>query len=97
MPSQIVSKRIAPEMGQEIVTLMDDFGTQHLVQIGVQNTPEQRAAILAARRSLLDANETRLATYAAANGHDLSAQRTAGIVARTALQTKNGTAPGTVL
>ena len=96
MPSEVANKKIVPEMAQEVITLMDDFGTQHLVQIPVSSTAAQRTDAISTAKAMLDTNETTLVSYAAANNHDITTLRANGIAARVALQTKNGIAPGTI-
>lgn len=88
MPTQIVNAQLLVDRAQEIITLMDDYGSVSLVQISVAQGA-QRAAIIAAAKASRDANQAALESYAAANGHDLSAQKTATQTKRKTLQKQN--------
>jgi hypothetical protein len=88
MATEIVSTILETNLGQEIVTVMDDYGNPYLAQIAVSLSTE-RAALITAAKALMDANQAVLETYASANGHDISAQKTAGQAKRAALQKLN--------
>jgi hypothetical protein len=88
MATEIANQQIRTDLCQEVVTLMDDYGTASIVQIAVTEG-NNRAAIIAARQAQMDANQVALESYAMAHGHDLSAQKSAGQAKRAALQIKN--------
>jgi hypothetical protein len=88
MATEIVNAQLLTNLGQEVVTIMDDYGNPYLVQIAV-SLAAQREELITAAKATMDAGQAALESYATASGHDISAQKTAGQAKRTALQTLN--------
>jgi hypothetical protein len=74
---EIVNNRIITAQGRELVTLMDDYGTESQVYILVTDSANRQRHIDAATATL-EGNQTAMEAYAMANNIDLTAQKAAG-------------------
>jgi hypothetical protein len=95
MPAEIVQTTLQMAHMRECVVLMDDYGTQHRLYIKVSQASE-RGNIIAAEQAAMNARQTELEAYAAANSHDLSAQKLTTISAKQAKLTPAQTQPGSI-
>jgi len=87
MPSEVVKNRIVTEQGREIVTVMDDYGTELHIYIPVADTAFRQARIDAAIAQQT-ANTAALESYASTHSIDLSEQRAAGLAKKAKLKGK---------
>ena len=78
MPADVVSSHLIAMQGQEIVHIMDDYGTDYYLTIPVTDSANRQTRINAALAQQ-SANQAALEAYAAAHGIDLSAQKAAGL------------------
>jgi hypothetical protein len=95
MPSDIVRTTLQAAHMRECIVLMDDFGTQHRLYINVTQASE-RGNIIADQQAAMNARQTELEAYAAANNHDLSAQKLTTIAAKQAKLTPAKTQTGSI-
>jgi hypothetical protein len=77
MAAEVVSTRIIPAKGQEVLTIMDDYGTELLLHIPVSDSAQRQGRIDAAV-ALLSSNQTALEAYAATHAISLATERAAG-------------------
>ncbi len=78
---------------REHLEMMDDYGNKHHVYIGVLGSGAQtRDSVIAAHVSLMQSNQDAMEAYAKAHGHDISAQKAAGIAKKHAILNPNPTA-----
>jgi hypothetical protein len=87
MSIDIVSKNIDTGEKRERLILMDDYGADFHVYIPVTATAAERATSLQNAITLMQSNQDAMEAYATANGHDLSAQKAAGIAKKQAAMT----------
>jgi hypothetical protein len=87
MSIDLVSTSIDVEAKQEHVVLMDDYGASFHLYIPV-SAGASRQTLINAKVVLMQANQTNMESYAAANSIDLSAQKTAGAAKKQALLAK---------
>lgn len=85
MPAEIIGSRVLPAQGQEVITIMDDYGTEFTLNVSVNDSANRQSHIDTALAQQT-ANEAALEAYAGAHGIDLSAQKAAGITKRNALK-----------
>ena len=85
MSIDIVSKNIDTGEKRERLILMDDYGAEFHVYVPVTATATERATSLQNAITLMQSNQDAMEAYATVNGHDLSAQKAAGIAKKTAL------------
>jgi len=83
MPADIVQTTMLMARRQELVILMDDYGSVHHLYISVADAGN-RAALIAQHQADMETAQTQLEAYAAANGHDLTSQKLADIAAKAA-------------
>lgn len=83
----VVKTQLIPGQGREEITVMDDYGTAHIVYVAVGNA-KNRDALVAAAVAQQTENETALEAYATAHKIDLSAKKAAGLAKK---QTTKGT------
>jgi hypothetical protein len=74
-----------PAQHQEQLMFVDIFGTRRDVYLDVTAGPD-RASKIASTLADMQAVEATITSYAAANGHDLTAELAAGAAALAALQ-----------
>lgn len=84
MSIDIVASEMKVHQKRERLVLMDDYGSTHHVYIPVSQAAN-RATIIAEHVALMQANQDAMEAYATAHGHDISNQKTAGTVTKTAL------------
>lgn len=85
MPAEIVHTRLVTAAAHEVLTIMDDYGTEHILHIPIKDGANRQARI-DKTVALMSANQAALEKYAADHGHDLSAQKTAGLAKKQALK-----------
>jgi hypothetical protein len=85
MPAEVINNRVLPAQAQEVILIMDDFGTAFSLQIPVSDSANRQTRIDAAVLQQ-SANQAQLEAYATAHGIDLSAQKAAGIASKNALK-----------
>jgi hypothetical protein len=85
MPAEVVDNRVLPAEAQEVLLIMDDFGTAFSLQIPVSDSANRQTRIDAAVAQQ-SANQAALEAYASAHGIDLSAQKADGIAKKNALK-----------
>jgi hypothetical protein len=83
MPSEVVNSRIIPEQGQEVILLMDDYGTALQIYVAVSDSANRQSHI-ADGIALQDAGQTSLEQYAAIHSIDLSSLKAAGLAKKAA-------------
>jgi hypothetical protein len=91
MAIDVVQAIIDVNEKREQVILMDDYGAAYHVYIPVASATRQQT--IQAGVTLMQNNQTAMESYAVANGHDLSAQKAAGIAKKRALIAQNKPAP----
>ena len=95
MPSDIIQTTLQTAHMRECVVLMDDYGSQHRLYIKVSQASE-RGNIIASEQAAMNARQTELEAYAAANNHDLSTQKLTTIAAKQAKLTTVKTQSGSI-
>ena len=88
MPTDIVKTEILVTHKRERVLLMDDYGSAYHLYIAV-SAAAQRQPLIDQHTKLMNTNQDAMEAYAKANGHDLSAQKAAGIAKKQALIAAN--------
>ena len=78
--AQLAKAVLLPQQHQEQLMFMDIFGKRFDVFLNVSNGVD-RADKIATTLAAMNATETTLTAYAAANGHDLTATLAAGAAA----------------
>jgi hypothetical protein len=87
--TEIVNNKIITAQGRELVTLMDDYGTESHVYILVTD-PANRQRYIDAATATLDSNQTAMEAYAKTHNIDLTAQKAAGAAKKLAAKAKLG-------
>jgi hypothetical protein len=82
--AQMAKAMLWPQANQEQLIFMDIFGKRFDVYLSLSSGPA-RADKIAATLAAMNANEAVITAYAAANGHDLTADLAAGAAALAAL------------
>jgi hypothetical protein len=85
MSAEIVNSRVVPAQGQEVILIVDDYGTEFTLQVPVTD-PANRQTRIDAAVAQQSANQAALEAYALAHGIDLSAQKAAGISKKNAMK-----------
>lgn len=77
MPADVVCSKIMPANGQEVIDIMDDYGTEYWLHISVSDSANRQTRITAALTQQ-SANQAALEAYAAAHNIDLTVLKAAG-------------------
>ncbi len=83
--AQLAKAVLLPAQHQEQLIFVDAFGTRRDVYLNITAGPD-RATKIASTIAAMEAVEATITTYAAANGHDLTAAKATGAAALAALQ-----------
>jgi hypothetical protein len=78
MPAEITHNKILPSLGQEVITITDDFGTDFLLHVPVSDTAHRQTRIDSAIAQQ-SANQAAIESYASTNKIDLTKEKTAGM------------------
>jgi hypothetical protein len=84
MPIDIVKTELLVNEKREHIELMDDYGSSHHVYIPVL-LGSTRQQVLQEHVTLMENTQAAMEQYATAHGHDLTAQKAAGIAKKQAL------------
>jgi Bacterial Ig-like domain (group 3) len=89
MPADIVGDRLLPAKGQELITIMDDYGTAFQLYVMVTDSANRQTNITNALTQQ-SGNQAALESYATTHGIDLTAEKAAGIGTKLATLASNG-------
>ena len=90
MPADVISSTLLPAQGRELITIMDDYGTEFQLYVSVSDSANRQSYIDAALAQQ-SANQAALEAYAAQHGHDLSIQKAQGMAKKKAAMQPAGT------
>jgi hypothetical protein len=85
MSAEVTNSRILPAQAQEVILIVDDYGTEYTLQIPVTDSANRQTRIDAAVAQQ-SANQAALEAYASTHGIDLSAQKAAGIAKKNSMK-----------
>jgi Cft2 family RNA processing exonuclease len=78
MAAEVVKSQLIAALGREVITILDDYGTEFQLQVPVTVDAATRQSRIDAAVAQQSANEARLVAYSKTHDLDLSAQFAAG-------------------
>jgi hypothetical protein len=85
MPAEVITNRVLPAQAQEVILIVDDYGTEFSLNVPISDSANRQTRIDAAVAQQ-SANQTALEAYATAHGIDLTAQKAAGTAKKNQLK-----------